>query len=98
MLSCARREESTTAPQTLSLLNGAFTMKQARRLAAALRDSSDAIPVAWRAALIRDPNESEIGMARRFLEKQTSELKTREAALAELARSLFNVNEFLYID
>jgi hypothetical protein len=98
VLPCARRESSTTAPQTLSLLNGAFTMTHARRLAAKLETEPDAPAAAWRLALAREPNASEAAAARAFLEAQTARLGSRAAALAELARSLFNLNEFLYVD
>ena len=33
-----------------------------------------------------------------FLERQTKRLGSRPAAMAELARGLMNLNEFLYVD
>ncbi|MFN3326142.1 MAG: DUF1549 and DUF1553 domain-containing protein [Bryobacteraceae bacterium] len=98
VLPCPRRESSTTAPQSLSLLNGAFTMTQAQRLAAKIESASDPVAAAWRSVLGREPAESESQAARQFVEKQTAQLSSRTAALAELARSLFNINEFLYVE
>jgi hypothetical protein len=46
----------------------------------------------------RDPESSEAERARGFLEKQAALLGTTKAALAELARGLFNTNEFLYVE
>ena len=36
ILSCSRRVESNTAPQSLTLLNGQWTMQEAKRLAGQL--------------------------------------------------------------
>ena len=98
VLPCARRESSTTAPQTLSLLNGAFTMAQAQRLAAKAETSPDPIAAAWRSVLGRDPSGPESQAARDFVAKQAARMPSSSAALAELARSLLNANEFLYVD
>ncbi len=98
VLSCSRRDSSTTAPQSLSLLNGQFTLTQANRFAARLEKSADPVTDAWRAIFGRDPNEREWTRSREFLDKQTAHLGTRAAALGELARGLFNVNEFLYVE
>ena len=98
VLTCPRRESSTTAPQSLSLLNGAFTMSRARRLAAKLEKAADAVTGAWREVFGRNPNDSEAQSARQFLQKQTAQLPTPLAALTELSRALMNSNEFLYVD
>ncbi|MBI4906316.1 MAG: DUF1553 domain-containing protein [Acidobacteria bacterium] len=98
VLSCSRRDSSTTAPQSLSLLNGQFTMQQAQALAARLENAPDAIVAAWRAVFGRDPEAFEVDRTKQFLDKQTASLGSRKAALIELARGLFNVNEFLYLE
>ncbi len=98
VLSCSRRDSSTTAPQSLSLLNGAFTMKQAQALAVKAATAEDSIATAWRMTLGRDPRPNERANAEAFLAKQQTQMPNREAALAELARGLFNINEFLYVD
>jgi len=98
VLSCSRRESSTTAPQSLSLLNGEFTMRQAAVLAERVGKEQDPVRAAWRAVLGREPAPEESEKSRQFLERQTANLGSRRAALAEMARGLFNVNEFLYVE
>ncbi len=100
VLSCSRRESSTTPTQSLSLLNSDFTRQQALALAAtSLKGDEAAISEAiFRATLARSPDASELTMAREFLTKQTQLLGSVEKAAAELARGLFNTNEFLYVD
>ncbi|MFN7919116.1 MAG: DUF1549 and DUF1553 domain-containing protein [Bryobacteraceae bacterium] len=98
VLSCSRRDSSTTAPQSLSLLNGQFTMAQSKALAAALEKESDPSVAAWRKVFGRDPVGAERERTHAFLEKQTAHLGSRQGALIELARALFNTNEFLYVE
>jgi hypothetical protein len=100
VLSCARRESSTTPTQSLSLLNSDFTRQQALALAAtSLKGDEGAIAEAvFLATLARRPDAGELAMAREFLTKQTQLLGSVEKAAAELARGLFNTNEFLYVD
>ena len=104
--SCSRRTESNTAPQSLTLLNGQWTVQEAKRLSAKLA-SEDPAAAAEDGALIRKtwlavyghaPRTGDIASARTFLERQTAELGSRKAAAAELTRVLFNTNEFLYVD
>jgi mono/diheme cytochrome c family protein len=101
ILSCSQRVESNTAPQSLTLLNGMWTTQESNRLAAKLADIPDDAELAkkaWLSVYARLPNDDEIRSARTFLERQTAELGTRNAAAVELARVLFNTNEFLYVD
>jgi len=98
--SCSRRAESNTAPQSLTLLNGQWTVQEANRLAektVETAEDSELIRRTWIAVYRRVPRREEI-TAQTFLERQTAELGSRKAAAAELARVLFNTNEFLYID
>jgi hypothetical protein len=85
VLSCSRRNESTTAPQSLALLNSRFMMDQAQALAGRVKS----IEEAWRQVLGRDPTPEERSAATGFVEKR---------GIAELARALMNLNEFLYVD
>jgi hypothetical protein len=94
VLSCSRRNESTTAPQSLALLNSRFMLEQARTLAANVA----AIDEAWWRVLDRDPTPKERTAAAVFIDKQAARLGSKSAALAELARGLLNTNEFLYVD
>jgi len=102
MLTCARRDVSTTSPQSLTLLNGSFAVEQSRKLAARLAaehpEEAALIRAMWRSTLSRDPSTREEAMARDFLAAQSAQTGSREKAAAELARGLFNVNEFLYAD
>jgi hypothetical protein len=94
VLTCPRRNESTTSPQSLALLNGGFMMERARSLASKIATPQDA----WEHIFGRAPSREEQGEADRFLARQTELLKSREAAITELVRGLMNTNEFLYVD
>ena len=96
MQTCARRESSTSAPQSLSLFNGDFLLRQAKSLAKSLNE--DPIETAWQRVLVRPPTPSDRKLAEAFLAQQEQNSGTREAALTELLRGLFNLNEFLYVD
>ncbi len=102
MLTCSRRESSTTAPQSLSLFNGSFTMERAGALAAKLSAANPtdeaAIRAAWKQVLAREPRPNEISRAATFLASQSQASGGRIAALTELIRALLNLNEFLYVD
>jgi hypothetical protein len=101
ILSCSRRVESNTAPQSLTLLNGQWTVKEANRLAEkldAVTGESERIKTAWLAVYSREPRPDEVTSVKAFLERQTAELGSKKAAAAELVRVLFNTNEFLYVD
>jgi mono/diheme cytochrome c family protein len=94
VLTCPRRNESTTAPQSLALLNSGFTMDRAKALAAKV----DSPSAAWDRVYGRAPSAEESAAADAFLAKQQAQLGSREAAMAELVRGLMNTNEFLYVD
>jgi len=83
------------------LLNGQWTVQETNRLAqklAATADDTEMINQAWLAIYARPARAEEVSSARAFLERQTAEVGSRTAAAAELARVLFNTNEFLYVD
>ena len=92
--SCSRRNESTTAPQSLAMLNSRFMLEQSRLMAS----KTQSVEEAWKRVLGRAPSDSERKAAEAFLAKQTVLSGSKEAAMAELARSLINLNEFLYVD
>ncbi|HUS06032.1 MAG TPA: PSD1 and planctomycete cytochrome C domain-containing protein [Bryobacteraceae bacterium] len=100
ILPCPRREASTIAPQSLTLLNGRFTVDQARSLASKLEKlpAEERLANAWWSVLGREPNPAERAKAEAFLATQTKHLGSPSAALQELARGLFNINEFLYVE
>jgi hypothetical protein len=98
-LHCARRDESTVAPQSLTLMNSDFAYDQARAFAARLlKNSGNAVTQAYRDALSREPSAEEAKLTSEFLRKQQERTGSMEAAVIELARGLFNLNEFLYVD
>jgi hypothetical protein len=103
MVTCPGRDSSTTAPQSLTLLNGSFVVEEAGRLAARLvaahRDDERAmIEAVWRHVLSRDPTGEEAASATHFLRAQRANTGSPQAALTELIRGVLNLNEFLYVD
>jgi hypothetical protein len=100
-LHCARRDESTVAPQSLTLMNSDFAYGQARAFAARLvklGTPAAIVATAFREALSREPSTQEQQLASAFVDKQRERTGSLEAAVVELARGLFNLNEFLYVD
>jgi hypothetical protein len=99
---CSRREASNTAPQSLTLLNGRWTVDESNRLAAVVaKDAADVSAIVkntWRRILARDPEPDESERGSKFLREQAAELGRLDKAASELARALFNINEFLYVD
>ena len=91
---CPRRNESTTAPQSLALLNGGFTMDRAKALAAKIANPAEA----WERIYGRAPSEEELNAAQSFLDKQITLTGSKSTALTEMVRGLLNTNEFLYVD
>ena len=95
VLSCSRRESSTTSTQSLSLLNSQFTVDQAEALA---KSTGGDVRAIWRAVLQRDPSAEEAVMAEEFIARQTRLLGGQAGARRELVRGLLNTNEFLYVE
>lgn len=93
-LSCARRDNTTVAPQALTLMNGEFMVQQAKQLAALARrqaaENNDRIAFIWRQALGRSPTVAEQNKALNTLRD--------DAGLDRLCLVLLNTNEFLYVD
>ena len=111
-LSCAMRGQSTTAPQSLTLLNSTEVMQAATGTARRLVDPHTAdgdeprIGLAFRLILGREPERAELKASRDFV-RQTRERSTDSAAAqrtdpprewVELCRALFNLNDFVYVD
>jgi hypothetical protein len=93
-VSCARRNESTVAPQALSLLNSTLSIEAARSLAArAKREAGDKpraqIQRAFALTLQRAPDRTELDTCLRLAEQR---------GVIEVCRALLNLNEFLYLD
>src|SRR2546423_12475657 len=79
--SCSRRVESNTAPQSLTLLNGMWTMQESGRLAeklAGIAGDPELSKQAWLSVYARLPREEEIRSVQAFMERQTAELGSRK--------------------
>jgi hypothetical protein len=91
--SCPKREQSTTAPQALVLLNASDVSAAAKALAARVEREATTIEDRtmriYRLTLGRTPTAVELRISREFL---------AESPLHEFCRALFNVNEFVYLD
>ena len=92
-LSCPARERSTSAPQSLTLLNADEVLAAAKALAARVANEAvstdERISLAYRLTLGRRPAEEELALAHQFLV---------QSPMNELCRALFNLNAFLYVD
>ena len=99
----ARRNESTTAPQALMLLNSDFVHSIAAKLAADLNaahgsDATALITNATLRCLARQPTKQEIEAGQKFLQKQTALAPSFREALVDYCLALLNSNEFVYVD
>ena len=88
------RLETTTALQSLALLNNDFMLRQAGHWAERLereagQDPASQVRRAYDLALAREPDEAELAAA---------EATVKSAGLVQLCRMLFNANEFVYVD
>ncbi len=92
-LSCAERETSTTAPQSLTLLNADDVVNAANKLAGMIErlhdETNRQAMYAYRRILGRPPTSEERAIGVEFL---------ATSPLSELCRALFNVNEFVYVN
>jgi cytochrome c553 len=82
---CDRRIASTAAPQALMMMNSEFTLNEATRFAARLKrdagsDPRKQVTLAFELAFCRPPDAAELDQSLAFLEMQTDELKTHNAA------------------
>ena len=91
--STPKRHQTLTAQQALTLMNDAFVLQQAEHFAERLEHASDDIgeqvTLAFELALGRSPNEDELVRLTNY---------TRAHGTANLARLVFNLNEFLFVD
>jgi hypothetical protein len=108
--SCDTRPRSTTAPQALTFLNGAFLQEQADHFAHLLereagKDPSAQVERAFVLALCRSPRPEEARLAQDFLTRQEKQIQTdgkgpiadaRHRAMAAFCLVLLNTNEFVY--
>ena len=93
--SCARRNTSTVAPQALLMMNNAELFSQAKAFAKRLEREAgsnvgDQVALAFELALNRPPNDSEKARSVEFV-------NASETGLIDLCQTLFNLNEFVYL-
>lgn len=103
LITCSRRNESTTAPQALMLLNSEFAHDIAGHLASRLNDEfgSDAGAIIHAAILrcyARPPTQVETAIGQKFLQQQTALVPGFRDALTDYCLALMNSNEFIYVD
>jgi len=98
----ATRDSSVTSLQALYFVNDPFVHEQAASFARHLlekgTDDSSRLDEAFLAALGRRPAQDESTIMLAHLNTIRSKIGTDEAAWASLTRSLFRLNEFLYLD
>lgn len=101
-VSCPVRTRSTTAPQSLQLLNSHFSLETANLMADDIRETRNdrdaQIDAAFRRALGRSPEPVELETVHAFWEAQANDSPAPADPLAHLCLTLFNTNEFIYVD
>ncbi len=93
-VSCPARDTSSVAPQALWFLNNRVALQQAQHFAARLRKDHGDSPqawaqAAWRLTFSRSPSPAEQDEAVALIGR---------IGLEKFCLSLFNVNEFSFID
>jgi len=89
---CELRNASTVAPQSLALMNGEFTLTQAKffaeRVTKEAGDSTDESKVAraWLLAFSRRPDSAELADALAFLAKQRTHFAANAPTEAKVAK------------
>ena len=100
--SCPSRNVSTTAPQALHLLNSEFSLRTARHMADAIRtdhsERASQIEATFLRALARPPDTDEFQESLHFLNQHTVLAGNDTDILTHLCLSLFNCNEFVFVD
>jgi hypothetical protein len=110
-VNCERRFPSTTASQSLMLMNSDFVLDHAAEIAKRLKaatpraDLAALIPAAWRAVYRRPISDQEQAWAREFAAAQAQVLGASASpadrdlfVLTCVCQQLLSSNEFLYVD
>ncbi len=110
-VNCDRRIPSTTAMQSLMLMNSDFVLNQAAAIARQLQAGTPAPPLAqqmtaaWRLVYQRPITAEELDWARSFAAEQRAALDQAGAGgdrqltvLTSLCQQLLDSNEFIYVD
>ena len=112
--SCSRRSRSTTALQSLTLLNSEFSLQRARELAdyiaqRAGNDPAARVELAYRRTLARRPTADELDRAVKYLSDRETAVAAETSAegthspdhaspLVQLCLAMFNLSEFVVVD
>lgn len=98
----ATRDSSVTALQALYFVNDDFLHEQAdlfaKKLVKEHANDSQRLDQAFRMTLARSPSTEERELMLQHLQTVRVKVKDEGAAWASLTRSLFRLNEFLYLD
>ena len=99
---CERRVHSTSASQSLLMLNNPFVSQQAEVFAARLRtmspDAEQQLQLGWRLVYGRVPTEQDLQNARDFLKDASADPAGADAALGLWCHALFCSSGFLYVE
>ncbi|TDU81286.1 uncharacterized protein DUF1549 [Prosthecobacter fusiformis] len=103
LASCSLRQQSTTAPQALLLMNSEFSQEMADALArqALEKHSSDTgAVISWviERCFSRRPSSQEVQLGQVFIQEQTVLTGSFAEAVADYCLAVLNANEFVYID
>lgn len=102
LLSCSRRNQSTNAPQALTLFNSEFSHSTAQALAEHLLQSTSepAVLVSnanWQ-CLSRPPSPTEQELGEKFLSEHTKFTTSLQETLTDYCLALINSNAFCFVD
>jgi hypothetical protein len=101
LVTCPRRERSTTPLQALELLNDPVFFEGAQAMAARIMKESPAndfrsrLDYAWRLGLARGPQPAEVAAMSRYYDLQRTGAGTDAAAWVALSSVLLNLDEFI---
>ena len=101
--SCHMRDVTTTPIQALALINGPWALSRAEKFAEVIKNceaknTEDRINKAFRIALGRAPETTELEEAQSFLEVEDKDSESAGDAWVDFCHVLINTNEFLYIN
>lgn len=97
--SCAQRSLTTTAPQSLNLLNSSFSLQISQELAkATLADGTDDPKTTINTLFQRTLGRSASPTEQQVLQAHLSHSTDQTEALTEICLALLNLNELLYVD
>jgi len=93
-VSCPQRDVSSVAPQALWFLNNRVASEQAKRFAARLRAEFGSEPASW----VEGAWRLALGRAPTAVEREQGVALIARLSLEKFCLSVFNLNEFAFID